>query len=260
MTEEEWANLARELIAAVDDNSPNFADWVSAISTFLTLVVAVGAGIVAWKQLGEASAARKQTKDLELEKSQPYVVISMEESVSPQFIDLVLRNYGPTAAYDVKVELDPWPRRTHDGKDVQLPEVIPVMAPGQEWRTHWDEGSARMDSDLPDKHVGKVTFLGVERAALHSDAILDWSIYKSRIWTVMYGIHDLTQAVRTMRDTQKKWSENIHGGLKVFSRDGDAKDERFAEQATAIREEQAANPPRRRAQQPQPTTVSEEEK
>jgi hypothetical protein len=244
----------------VDDNSPNFTDWVSAISTFLTLVVAVGAGIVAWKQLGEASAAREQTKDLELEKSQPYVVMSMEESVSPQFIDLVLRNYGPTAAYDVKVELDPWPKRTHDGKDVQLPEVIPVMAPGQEWRTHWDEGSARMDSDLPEKHVGKVTFLGVERAALHSDAILDWSIYKSRIWTVMYGIHDLTQAVRTMRDTQKKWSENIHGGLKVFSRDGDAKDERFAEEARAIREEHAANPPRRRAQQRQPTTVSEEEK
>jgi hypothetical protein len=168
--------------------------------------------------------------------------------------------YGPTAAYDVKVELDPWPKRTRDGKDVQLPEVIPVTAPRQEWRTYWFEGSARMDADLPDRHGGKVTFLGVERLALHSDAILDWSIYKSRIWTVMNGIHDLTQAVRSMRDTQKKRSENIHGALKVFSRDGDAKDERFAEEATAIWEEWAANWPRRRAQQLQPTTVSEEEK
>lgn len=251
MTEEEWADLARELVRAVQDNGPSTTDWISAGSSALTLLIAVVAAGFAWGQLREASKARKQTKKLELEKSQPYVVMSMEESIGPEFIDLVLRNYGPTAAYNVKVELDPWPQRTHDGEIVQLPEVIPVMAPGQEWRTHWDEGRERIKSELPDKHVGKVTFLGVDKAMLSSDAILDWSIYKSKIWTVKHGIHDLTQAVQSMRDTQKKWNESIHGGLKVFSRSGDAKDQRFADQVRAHPEQQANEPePPHRAQQP----------
>lgn len=258
MTSEEWAEVARELIRAVQGNDPSTTDWISAVATALTLLIAIVAAFFAKGQLDEASKARKQTKKLELEKSQPYVVLTMEESVGPEFIDLVIRNYGQTAAFDVKVELEPWPKRTHDKEDVGVPSVIPVMAPGQEWRTHWDTGRERVTSDLPKKHVGQVTYLGIDKEPMSSEVILDWSIYESRIWTVKHGMHDLAKAVRDIRDTHKKWSEPMNGGLKVVARDGDAKDEARQRLNQEWREERAAEeaanptPPRRRVQRTEP--------
>jgi len=258
VNENDWADLARELIRAVNDNGPNAAEIWSAVGTWITLVVGGVALYFAKGQLNEASRARTQTKELELEKSQPYVVLTMEESVGPEFIDLVVRNYGQTMAYDVKIELDPWPKRAEDEQDVKVPDVIPVMAPGQVWRTHWDFGRERIKSELPDRHVGKVTYLGINKAELSSDVILDWSIYKSRIWTVKHGMHDLAKAVRDMRDTHKKWSEPMNGGLKVVARDGDVKDEARVREVEEYRRQRAAeeaeNPTqvRRRVQQEQP--------
>lgn len=258
MNENDWADLARELIRAVNDNGPNAAEIWSAVGTWVTLLVGAAALYFAKGQLDEASQAREQTKELELEKSQPYVVLTMEESVGPEFIDLVVRNYGHTVAYDVKIELDPWPKRAEDEQDVRVPEVIPVMAPGQEWRTHWDFGRERMKSELPDRHVGKVTYLGINKAKLSSDVILDWSIYKSRIWTVKHGMHDLAKAVREIRDTHKMWNEPMNGGMKVVSRDGDAKDEARERSNQEWREQRAAEEAvspttsRRRAKRPEP--------
>lgn len=114
MTNEDWADLARQLIEAVKDDAPSITDWISAIATALTLGIAIVAAFFAKGQLNEASRAREQSKKLELEKSQPYVVMSMEESVGPEFIDIVIRNYGQRqishrpVLSTTKPEHDPW--------------------------------------------------------------------------------------------------------------------------------------------------------
>ncbi|TDK25842.1 hypothetical protein E2F48_11510 [Arthrobacter crusticola] len=252
MTENDWADLARGLISAVNDNGPNAAEIWSAVASWMTLLVAGAALWYARGQLSEASRAREQTKKLELEKSQPYVVMTMEESISPEFIDLVIRNYGQTAAFDVKVALSPWPTRSQEGvEDVQLPEVIPVMAPGQEWRTYWDTAQGRLKADLPDRHNGTVTYLGIDKELMSSKAILDWSIYKSRLRMVKYGLHHLAKAARDISDTHKKWTESAGGSLSVYARNGEAKDAALLRQHQEfLREEKidraAAPPPHRR--------------
>lgn len=223
MTENDWADLARQLIEAAKDGGPSPTDWISAVSTAATLVVAiVAAGIVLFQL--------KQAKRLELDKSQPYVVMYMEESISPDFIDLVIRNYGQTAAFDVKLELNPMPTRTQEGAEVvELPESIPVLAPGQEWRTHWDQASERHYSALPERHEGTITYWGpkdVYKDRFISEAILDWSIYKLRRRMVKYGIHDVASSLREMTVTHKKWTEGPRGGMSVIARDGDARDEK----------------------------------
>lgn len=246
MTEDEWADLARQLIQAVQDDSPSITDWISAVSTAATLVIAAIAAAIALFQLIQA-------KKLELDKSQPYVVMTMEESISPEFIDLVIRNYGQTAAFDVKVELSPSPTRVQQGaEDVHLPEVIPVMAPGQEWRTHWDSASDRYASDLPDRHEGTITYFGdkdVYKEQISSKAILDWSIYKSRRRMVKYGVHDLAKAVRGIRANQEKWTEDVRGSLSVYTRSGHEKDDKLRQQYQEyLRQEEADGtvPPARR--------------
>lgn len=229
MTQDDWADLARQLIEAVNSDDPSPTDWLSAVSAVLTLAVAVWAALYAKGQLGEAKTAREQTKKLEQEKAQPYVVVYMEESISPEFIDLVIRNYGQTAAYDVTLNINPAPTRTQDDAEVvELPEVIPVLAPGQEWRTHWDQATERYGSSLPDRHEGTVTYWGrpadIYKEQLSSEVVLDWSIYKIRRRMVKYGLHDLAKATRDIRDAHWKWTEGPRGGLSVIARDGDARD------------------------------------
>lgn len=220
---------------------PLITDWIGAIAALGTLAVAVFALLYARKQVAEAAAARAQAAALEIERSQPYVVMFTEPSAAtPLLIDLVIRNYGQTSATDVSVELDPWPRRSPDDgasatEDVELPDRIPVLAPGQEWRTSWDDARARQRTDLPEQHVGIVSYGGIDGALRQSPVVLDWSLYRSRRWVTIRSIHDGAKALREMSQTMRKWTEGPRGGLATFTRDGDAKDARERERLQAWR-------------------------
>ncbi|MCJ0700617.1 hypothetical protein FRIG_05645 [Frigoribacterium faeni] len=228
--------MFRELLAAIDSN-PSLTDWIGATATALTFVAAVVALLFARQQVGEAKTARKQTSDLEVARSQPYVVMYTEPSAAAQvLIDLVIKNFGQTAATNIHIDLSPWPRRTRGGgqdqeEDVAVPLVIPVLAPGQEWRTLWDNGLARRETGLADRHEGVVTYEGVRRAdgsstGLSTPIVLDWAIYKTRRWVEVRSVHDAAKALREIQRTVSKWSEGMQGPLSVVTRDGDARDAR----------------------------------
>ncbi|WP_291382621.1 hypothetical protein [Demequina sp.] len=215
--------------------APTIADWIAAAAGAITAVIAIGAAVFAWRQVQEVRSARKQARELDTKRSQPYVVVSAEPSaVTPLIIDLVVKNYGLTAAYGVTFQIDPWPSRTGNAgaaaEDVQLPHEIAVLAPGQEWRTFWDHSPDRKDAGLPDRHVGTVNYLGINDEPISQPVVLDWSVFKSRIWTERRGMHDAATALREMNTTMKKWSESAEGALAVYTRDGVARDERVATQ------------------------------
>lgn len=211
------------------------AQTLTAIAAAVTAVVAVSALFLATRQLAEARSLRR-------EQAQPYVVAFMESSgVSPHFVDLVVRNFGKTAAFDVQVEAEPGLKRS-DGQggieDVQLFDKLPTLVPGQEWRTFWDYSPARTDLDVPSLHELVVRYNGAEGQRfkpLHY--ILDWSAFTSRRWVQQYGVHDAAKALREMQSTIKRWQDGPRGGLAVYTRDGDALDQR--------RREEAANAQRR---------------
>jgi len=169
----------------------------------------------------------------------------MEPSaIDPKFVDLVLRNLGTTAARDVELTISPTVQRSVQGggsEDVWLPATLPVLVPNQEWRTHWDFTPNRVGAGLPDRYEAEVAYKdsqGKERFSTPS--VLDWSSYKGRMWMTTYGIHDIGKAAREVSKTLGKWTEGPGGGLGVFARDGDAKDQRRREQTQAWRAEQAA--------------------
>lgn len=210
-------------------NEPTWADQLGAWMAVATVVLAIAAIIYAAIQVNEAKKARQQAADLEVERSQPYVVAYMEPSeASKMFIDFVVKNYGLTAARDVVIQIDPAPRRSFDGEEVAIPSTVPILAPGQEWRSSWDNSRDRLDSELPDRHVGTVTFSGIGPSALKSPIVLDWSVYKARRWIEVYGKHDAAKALRDIRSYLKTWSEGPQGGLRIYTRDGDARDKRLA--------------------------------
>jgi len=235
---------------------PNFGSWKptdwSALAAWITLLIAVIAASVAWRQLNEARRLRR-------EQAQPYVVIYMEpNAASPRFLDLVLSNLGTTAATDIQLQANPTLQRTSQGgpsEDVWFPDCIPVLVPGQEWRTYWDFGPDRAGSDLPDRHEVVVTYKDSRgREAFEAPAVLDWGAYKHRRWIGVHGMHDAAKALEDLAKTHQKWQESIHGGLAVFVRDGDAKDDQERERCEELLAQHHAD---RDGAQPEPESADE---
>jgi len=187
--------------------------------------------VFAWQQVREARTTRNQAAAAEIARAQPYVVMVLEPSGADDvLLDIVLKNYGPTAARNVFVELEPWPMRVdkyiNDSLRVGLPTPIPVLGPGQEFRTYWDNGLTYMKSDLPKRHEGSVRFEGLGGVQLESPVVLDWSIYEERRWVQVRTTHDAAKALIAIQDEVKRWSEGGRSGLSVVTRDGDAMDAR----------------------------------
>ncbi|GAA3322690.1 hypothetical protein GCM10017711_07500 [Paeniglutamicibacter sulfureus] len=191
-------------------------------------------------QVSESKKARRQLDDIERKKSEPAVVAYMEPAASPFIQEIVIKNFGPTPAYDVKFVSDPAIQRTGDVNreevdDVDIPAVIPFLAPGQEWRTIWDVSHERSKNKiLADRHEVEVTFKGLEDVELRSRAILDWAPLKTKRFMDTLGVHDLAKAVKDMSTLQKKWSETPRG-LQVWVRSGDEKDAKRRDAALRFR-------------------------
>ncbi|MFH5877284.1 hypothetical protein [Arthrobacter sp. NA-172] len=224
MTPDDWAALAKELIKTV--GAPNWAEeasfWLSSV-TLLIAAIAAGGGLY---RLSEAKQLRIQTNKLERKKAQPYVVAFMDVSfLGPEALDVVIRNYGQTAATDVRADFTPrltmWTPTKHD---VFIPEEIPMLAPGQEWRTLFDFSNSRLGKKEADSRFeGVVRYKGIDGDPLESKCILDWEAYRNKTWVQTFGLHELAKAATDMRNQMKSWTEG-NDGLSVIVRSGDKKD------------------------------------
>jgi len=75
-----------------------------------------------------------------VEQAQPYVAVAIEPliGVDPKFQELVVKNFGATAAFNVRLESEPpMERAAVDGRALTLP-TLPTLVPGQDWRVLWD--------------------------------------------------------------------------------------------------------------------------
>ncbi|GHJ47440.1 hypothetical protein Cs7R123_47820 [Catellatospora sp. TT07R-123] len=210
------------------------AEQWAVLAAWATFIVAVVASIAALRQVREARRLRE-------EQAQPYVIAYTEHSAaSPHLIDLVVRNFGTTLARDVRLTSDPILKRTAgQGKteDVWVFDKLPVLVPGQEWRTFWDSGLERSNTELPDRYEVVVTCKdshGKRLAPL--TAILDWTPYKGRRWVEVFGIHHAAKSLRGIEKEIKGWRESIHGGLGVYVHDGDARQEARRQELARARE------------------------
>ncbi|MUL47110.1 hypothetical protein FZI85_04060 [Mycobacterium sp. CBMA293] len=139
------------------------ADAWAAWAAWVTAIIAVVAAVFAWRQIGEARRTREEV-------AQPNVVVYPDlDPTNWQYLDLVIKNFGKTPAFNVRVTLpdldvspdNPYDQPTH----LYVPENIVVLAPGQEWRTVWDSGIRRaelteMGDDVPGVAVLRSVFVG----------------------------------------------------------------------------------------------------
>lgn len=202
-------------------------DW-AALATWSAVIVAVSGGLIAFRQL-------RHTQELRYEQAQPYVVVYLATTRNESMIfDLAIKNFGATAATNIEVQITPPPIRAIDKEDPNapgliVPDEIPTLVPGQEWRTIWDSGMARYKSDLPRRYEATVAFSDSRGKRHDYTYVIDWgTLFDTEIVT-SYGIHDAAKALREIRKLMTKWSEGAAGGLAVVARDGDARDRRTRE-------------------------------
>lgn len=215
----------------------NSEAW-TAIAAWATVAIAVAAALFAGWQVLEARRTRE-------EQARPQVMVYMDWTVSPKFIDLVIRNFGKTGAHSVRLDAKPPLFRASDGtsEPVRLPDEIPTLVPGQEWRTFWNTDMDRKGSELPDVHEVTVTYTDRHGKPFVSSARLDWRVYEGTHWVEKKDLNDAAKALDKIAKVVKKL-EDANGGLAVVTRDGHALDERRAEELKARRkllEEQRDN-------------------
>jgi hypothetical protein len=167
------------------------------------------------------------------EKTRPHVAMFMEPHHADwHVIELVVRNFGQTAAYDIRFSFPNPPtvaeyENADDGYadvvQLQLPRELPVLAPGQEWRMVWDSALDRAEIgtgiesrfagaliyyDRPDKPRGWRFWQG-ERPVLQTSVVLDWDALPPVQRIELMTTHDLAK-----REKQKL--ELLRGLLTYF--------------------------------------------
>ena len=203
----------------------NAETWI-AVGTMTTAAVALGAVTVAFWQVREM----RRTRELE---SRPYPVAFMELNDSNwHVVELVVKNFGQTCAYDVSIEFDPPLVRTAGtGKSepVGTFDRLPVLVPNQPWKTFWDQTFDYVNSDLPEHFTAVISYRGESRRrrakVLTLTYSLDWSIFSGTRFFRADTIADGAKALKKISTTLRKAQESGSDGLYVWVRDGVARDE-----------------------------------
>jgi hypothetical protein len=192
-------------------------EW-SAIASWATVAIAVVAALFAYRQVREA-------RRLRLEQAQPYVVVFLEEAGVARNIDLVIKNLGSTAATNIEVRLDPPPVRAIDPEgdwSPLLPASLPVLVPGQEWRTMFDTTDHRARAhDLPRRYDADASYKDAQgKESFSFDYVLDWGLMIDRASVVEYGLHHLAEAARELEKHAAAWGRHGgSGGLRIYVRE-----------------------------------------
>jgi hypothetical protein len=183
----------------------------------------------------------KKNRALKLEQVRPQVAMFMEpHAVDWHIIELVVRNFGQTAAYDVRFHFVNPPTvaayedRTFDGPpevdELELPSELPLLAPGQEWRTVWDSSISReeLGGAIRSRFDGTLTYYDRprpvggkgesrfwnKREEFASKVILDWATLQPAHRLDMMTSHDLAKREKQKLELLRALLNYFHHATK----------------------------------------------
>ncbi|BBZ45879.1 hypothetical protein MPRM_31600 [Mycobacterium parmense] len=174
-----------------------------------------------------------RNRQLAAEQTRPQVTMFMEPHQADwHVIELVVRNFGKTAAYDISFSFENPPtvaqyENATDGYadvvELRLPHELPMLAPGQEFRMVWDSALDRNEigTGIESRFVGTVSYFDRpenpqrrrfwhrDRDPLQTRVVLDWEALPPVQRIELMTTHDLAK-----REKQKL--ELLRGLLTYF--------------------------------------------
>jgi hypothetical protein len=167
-----------------------------------------------------ANRQLKKNRQLKSDQIRPQVAMFMEPHAADwHVIELVVRNFGQTAAHDVRFKFISPPTvaiyedNVYDAQpdvaELDLPSELPFLAPGQEWRTVWDSAISReqlggairsrfdgmltyFDYPRPEREKGASRFWN-KRQEFESKICLDWATLQPVQRLELLTTHDLAK-------------------------------------------------------------------
>lgn len=210
------------------------------MAQWLTAVIAGAAAIYARKQVAEARETRERV-------AQPDVVAYIEQDPRNwHYMDLVIKNFGQTAAYNIRLSLPPLEVVPYvnesTGEDVghlYVPDQIAVLAPGQEWRTSWDSGieRAKYEGDLKTHFVGSVEFdsqLQPKKAPYRNPIVLDTHMFLNTLRVETKSARSQEKALYEIAATLKGYTKQ-HDGIWVYNVAGADERQYYKDLAAAVK-------------------------
>ena len=214
------------------------ADAWAAWAQWVTAAIAFGAAIFAYQQVTLARETRERV-------AQPEVVVFIDHHQIRRYVDLVIKNFGQTTAYNIRITLPPLEVARRDratGEPVStlyVPENIAVLAPGQEWRTVWDSVVRRENfkGKLQNQYGGFVEFdnkvVGPGKRSYRNPIALDIKMFWNMMWierteskTVKDALYDIAGTIRSYK--------REHDGIWVYTVPGD-EERKYKEDLAAYR-------------------------
>jgi hypothetical protein len=199
-------------------------DWVAVAA----LAQVATAGIAIWAvryARGQVQAARDTAERV----AQPEVVVFIDHNpVDWHHMDLVIKNFGQTAAYNVRVTLPPLQIVPFDNEATgervtthYVPSTIAVLAPGQEWRSAWESGIDMEDYDgeLPSNYVGTVDFddkMNATKPGLSNPISLDINMFRNTHRISIEKGKTVEKALYEISGTLKGFKSQ-HSGVWVYT-------------------------------------------
>jgi hypothetical protein len=197
----------------IQDRWRDLADATA--STWLAWAVwaLLALGVVA---LIYANQQIRRSHRLQTEQARPHVEMFMEPHAADwHVIELVVRNFGQTPAYDVQFTFDHPPtvaeyENATDGYadvvELHLPRQLTALAPAQEWRTVWDSAldRAELGEGIASQFTGAVTYYDRPeeprawkfwraRRRLENKVVLDWNALPPAQRIELMTTHDLAK-------------------------------------------------------------------
>jgi hypothetical protein len=200
------------------------ADAWAAWAQWVTAGIALGAAAYARGQVREARKTRERV-------AQPNVVVYVDRHEVRRYMDLVIKNFGQTTAYNVRLKLPPLqmvpyndPDTGEKVKSVPVPESIAVLAPGQAWRTVWDSLVRRKKykGTLQDQFVGHVEFddkINPDKPSYRNPISLDIKMFRNTTWISENKSQTVQDALYDIAGTLKDYGQE-HKGAWVYTTPG----------------------------------------
>ncbi|MBU3067895.1 hypothetical protein KO481_41085 [Nocardia sp. NEAU-G5] len=192
------------------------AGWATAVIALGTVIVA---GRYAKKQVDAAMEQAAEARKTREEQAQPNVIMYSEPNQTHwHVLELVVKNFGTTPAYNIRLNFEQAPQVSPSMEpgatvtELWHPDVIPILAPWQEWRVLWDSAIRRFKTDLPLRYEGFVTYEDKGGKPFETKSILDWGILENANKVVTNTMHDLVAEAKQ----SSKHLASINESLQKF--------------------------------------------
>ncbi|WP_166906166.1 hypothetical protein [Mycobacterium sp. DL440] len=196
--------------------------------TALATLAQVGTvGVAGWALI-YARGQVKEARETRERVAQPEVVVFIERD--PQnwhYMDLVVKNFGQTTAYNIRIELPPlavvpWthPDTGEEVTSLYFPQNIAVLAPGQDWRTSWDSGIEREEykGELQTQFVGHVEFddkMNPDKPSYRNPISLDADMFRDSIRVTTEKGRSAEKALYEIANTLNGYTKQ-HSGIWAY--------------------------------------------